>query len=327
MLLAIDVIDSRGIGADIRSPERKERRMPSSGRTGSSAAHAASWGQHTHEYARQEERNSALYDAAFDRLLLSAGMRLLDVGCGTGVACQRAGQRGAAVVGLDASLEALDIARARVPEGRFHVGDMEQLPFGSASFDVVTGFNAFQYAANPVQALAEARRVVRPGGRVVIAVWGRPEGNAAFLARQRAISAFLPPPLPRAPGPLALSGDGALAALVREAGLTASHQDAVVCRHVYANEEEAIRESTSGGPAARAIQIAGAEPVRRAVARTLTPYRQPDGTYRVDYEFIFLIAAVRASVEGQRWCSCKADVARNRCRIPLPAYQSRREQR
>jgi SAM-dependent methyltransferase len=194
------------------------------------------------------------------------------------------------VDGLDASLEALEIARGRVPEGAFHSGDMEQLPFPDASFDVVTGFNGFQYAANPEQALTEARRVVRPGGRIAIAVWGRPEANEAFLARQRAINAFLPPPPPGTPGPLALSREGALAAFVQEAGLTVSAQDVVVCQAVYTNEEEAIRGSTSGGPAARAMQIAGAEQVRRAVACTLTPYRQTDGTYRFNYEFTYLIA-------------------------------------
>ncbi|HUG15073.1 MAG TPA: class I SAM-dependent methyltransferase [Thermomicrobiales bacterium] len=248
------------------------------------------WGQQAHEWALLEERNSPLYDAVFDRLALSAGMRLLDVGCGTGVACQLAVQRGVEVDGLDATLEALDIARARVPEGAFHVGDMEQLPFDTASFEVVTGFNAFQFAANPVQALTEARRVVRPNGRVVIVVWGRPERNEAFLARQRVINAFLPPPPPGAPGPLALSSEGVLAALVREAGLTALVQDTFVFQHVYADEEEAIRQSTAGGPAVRAMQIAGAEPVRRAIARTLTPYRQLDGTYRVEHEFTYLIA-------------------------------------
>jgi SAM-dependent methyltransferase len=276
--------------AIIRLAERKERHMPSSESTGSSAAHAAMWGQQAHEWARLEERNSPLYDAVFDRLALSAGMRLLDVGCGTGVACQLAVQRGAVVEGLDATLEALDIARTRVPEGAFHVGDMEQLPFDTASFDVVTSFNAFQYAANPAQALTEARRVVRPDGRVVIEVWGRPERNEAFLALQRAINSFLPPPPPGASGPLALSSEGVLAALVQEAGLTALVQDAFVFHHEYANEEDAIRLSTAGGPAARAMQVAGAEPVRRAVARTLTPYRQMDGTYRVEYEFTYLIA-------------------------------------
>jgi ubiquinone/menaquinone biosynthesis C-methylase UbiE len=52
---------------------------------------------------------------------------------------------------------------------------METLPHADGTFDIVTGFNAFQYAARPVNALREARRVSKPGGHIVIAVWGLPE--------------------------------------------------------------------------------------------------------------------------------------------------------
>jgi ubiquinone/menaquinone biosynthesis C-methylase UbiE len=52
----------------------------------------------------------------------------------------------------------LAIARTRVPDGDFHVGELESLPFPDGTFDLVTGFNAFQYAANPVAALADARK-------------------------------------------------------------------------------------------------------------------------------------------------------------------------
>lgn len=47
---------------------------------------------------------------------------------------------------------------------------MEELPFANKVFDVVTGFNAFQYAADPVAALAEARRVTKPGGTIVVPI-------------------------------------------------------------------------------------------------------------------------------------------------------------
>jgi SAM-dependent methyltransferase len=264
--------------------------MSSSNGSDAGAARAATWGQSAQEWAKLEERYTPLYEAAYDRLALSAGMRLIDVGCGTGVACERANRRGAEVVGLDVADDSLAIARIRAPAGTFQQGDMEQLPFDAASFDIVTGFNSFQYAANPLGTLKEARRVVRSDGRVVIAVWDRPEVNAAFVARQQAFQMFLPPSQPDAPGPFALSGDGVLTALVRQAGLTPSHQASVLCPQVYADEDEAVRGSTAGGPAARAMRLAGEEPVRRAVARTLQPFRQPDGMYRFDTVFTYVIA-------------------------------------
>ena len=79
-----------------------------------------------------------------------------------------AAQRGARVSGLDAADALIEIARARVPSANFHVGEMEALPFGDCTFDVVTGFHAFNYAARPVVALAEARRVAKRDGRIVM---------------------------------------------------------------------------------------------------------------------------------------------------------------
>jgi ubiquinone/menaquinone biosynthesis C-methylase UbiE len=53
---------------------------------------------------------------------------------------------------------------------------MEDLPFAKATFDLVTGFNSFQYAARPAVALAEARRVVKPEGQVVVMISGYGRG-------------------------------------------------------------------------------------------------------------------------------------------------------
>ncbi|MBA3910085.1 MAG: hypothetical protein C0524_09400 [Rhodobacter sp.] len=74
-----------------------------------------------------------------------------------------AASRGAVVSGFDAAEALLEIARERVPGGDFRTADLEAMPFGDAVFDVVTGFNAFQFAGDPVRALSEARRVTRPG--------------------------------------------------------------------------------------------------------------------------------------------------------------------
>jgi ubiquinone/menaquinone biosynthesis C-methylase UbiE len=102
-----------------------------------------------------------------------AGSSVLDVGCGSGEFCELAASRGARVSGIDAAAELVEFARRRVPEGDLRVGPIEQLPWANESFDLVTGFNAFQFAADFVAALAEARRVTRSGGRVATCNWGR----------------------------------------------------------------------------------------------------------------------------------------------------------
>jgi SAM-dependent methyltransferase len=134
------------------------------------------------------------------------------------MASQIAAERGARVSGLDAAGNLLAIARERVPDGDLHVGELESLPFADHSFDLVTGFNSFQFAGNPGVALAEARRVAKPGAYVVIVTWGRPEGMeaASLLA---ALRPLLPPPPPGAPGPFALSDENALRAFATAAGL------------------------------------------------------------------------------------------------------------
>ena len=87
--------------------------------------------------------------------------------------------------GIDAAESLLGIARERVAAADFRHADLEELPFPDGTFDVVTGFNSFQFAANPVAALAEARRVPKPAGRIVVLTWGSPQGmEAAGLARR-----------------------------------------------------------------------------------------------------------------------------------------------
>ncbi len=105
-----------------------------------------------------------VYDAVFQRLGVGEQTNYLDVGCGSGLAAQLAAELGAKVSGVDAAENLLAIAQSRVPAGQFRVADLEELPFPDKTFDVVTGFNSFQYAANPNAALAQAKRVAKSGG-------------------------------------------------------------------------------------------------------------------------------------------------------------------
>ena len=75
------------------------------------------------------------------------------------------------MTGLDAAEDMLRMARARVQQGTFHQGELEDLPFKEGAFDLVTGFNSIQYAASPAGALAEAERVVTGDGWVATVVY------------------------------------------------------------------------------------------------------------------------------------------------------------
>lgn len=251
---------------------------------------AALWGRRTADWAELGEvLMTGLFNAVLDQLEIKSGTRLLDVGCGSGVAAALAVERGAGVSGLDATPQMLDFARRRAPSADFRHGEMEALPYPDDSFDIVTGFNAFQYAADPVKALREARRVARPGGSVAIVTWGRAE-HVDMAPVMRALGSLLPPPPPGAPGPFALSEDGALAALVRQAGLQPRHGGHYVDRWTLpADLEAALRGMLASGPASAAIEQAGEGAVRAALAGVLQNYRTDEG-YRFENEFVYLIA-------------------------------------
>ena len=124
---------------------------------------------------------------------------------------------------------------------------MEELPYADQTFDVVTGFSAFQFAANPVTALQEASRVSRTG-IVVIAVFGKPEESES-TAILKALAPLLPPQPAGAPGPYALSADGAVEALAIKAGLTPTVVKTVACPFNYRDRKPQYAGMLSSGPA------------------------------------------------------------------------------
>src|SRR5215212_10391565 len=94
-------------------------------------AAAANWAE------LQEPTGSPLWRVMFDAAGVSDGTWLLDAGCGAGGASVIAADRGAKVSGIDASPALIEIARERLPNGDFRIGDLEALPFEDATFDVV----------------------------------------------------------------------------------------------------------------------------------------------------------------------------------------------
>lgn len=110
----------------------------------------------------------ALRARSYELLGDVAGRTVVDVGCGSGRAVAELAERGATAVGVDLDPEMIAVARERFPAGEFHVGDVCTLPFGTG---VVAGYRAdkvLHLLDDPARALAEARRVLAPGGRAVL---------------------------------------------------------------------------------------------------------------------------------------------------------------
>ncbi len=257
---------------------------------GTSKRQGELWSARARDWAdAQEHTVLPLYEAVLKDAAIGPRTQVLDVGCGAGAFCRLAHEHGARVSGLDASDALVAIAKQRVPAGDFRVGEMEALPHENGSFDLVCGFNSFQYAADPTRALIEARRVARPGGAVSIAVWGPAElcETAAVLG---ALGKLMPPPPPGAPGPFALSSESALETLARSAGLVPMRHGRADCAFTYADEATALRGLLSSGPSVMAIGIAGEAAVRDATAAAIAPFKQSDGRVVMNNVFVYLIA-------------------------------------
>ena len=257
--------------------------------SGSAAIQEHLWSPRADDWAEhQEGQMRSAFEAALDAVGVASGTRLLDAGCGAGLVLRLAADRGADVSGLDATEALLAHARRRVPGAPIVQGELESLPHPDEAFDVVTGFNSFQYATRPAVAVREATRVTRPGGRVLVLVWGPPETCEAgpYLA---ALGSLMPPPPPGAPGPYALSGEQALEALLAGAGLDPVTIADVPAPWIYPDDATAVRGLLSSGPAVKAIEHSGEAAARDAVLAAIDPYRTADGGYRLENTFRFAI--------------------------------------
>lgn len=134
------------------------------------------------------------------------GEMLLDVGCGTGVVAVTAARVGAQVKALDLSPVLLERARWNAGTAgiaiEFTEGDVEELPYSDASFDVVLSQYGHMFAPRPEIAVAEMLRVLRPGGRIAFSTWP-PE---LFIGRMFNLVGQYSPPPAGAP-PVSLWGD------------------------------------------------------------------------------------------------------------------------
>ncbi len=220
----------------------------------------------------------------------SAGQRVLDVGCGTGVVALAAARTGARVTGLDLTAQLVAHARENAAiagvDVEWHEGDAEAMPFGDGTFDVVLSQFGHMFAPRPEVVVKEMLRVLKPGGTIAFSTWP-PE---LFTGRMFALlGSYLPPPaVGAAPPPLwgkpevVLERMGSAVTdlifdrgVMRSPALSAPHM-----RHFF---------ERSVGPVMKVVQNLAGEPQRLASFRReldalITQYFDPtENVVRQDY--------------------------------------------
>jgi SAM-dependent methyltransferase len=252
------------------------------------------WGTDPEAWANlSEPHNRPLFEAILDAAAVGEGTRLLDVGCGTGMLLQLARERGAEPSGIDVTPELLAIARERLPAADLREGDMESLPWEDASFDAVTGVNAFQFAGDPAVALGEAARVLRPGGLLVASLFAAPERSEGTAVHE-AMAALSPPAKESEHAPYSLSEPLRLEAELERIGLALVGEGEVVCVWRYESIDDAVRAMAGSGGGARAVADSGIEAVRAAVLPVLWRFRDElDGSVSLRNTFRWVAARRR----------------------------------
>jgi SAM-dependent methyltransferase len=263
------------------------------------ASVAPAWAEHA-DYA--DTRGAPVTAELLRRSAPRPGDRVLELACGAGgvgiAAAELVGPAGEVVLS-DVAAEMTAIAAARAAalglgNVRTQTLDLDELAQPDEAYDVVLCREGLMFALDPARALGEIRRVLRPGGRVALAVWGprarNPWLSLVFDAASAQLGAPVPPP--GVPGPFALDDPERLARLLADAGLAG-----VAVTEVPTPLRDPsfdawwTRTSALAGPLARRL-AALPDPARRQLRDRLVeavgPYRTPAG---LDFPGVTLVAA------------------------------------
>jgi SAM-dependent methyltransferase len=264
----------------------------------------ATWATGDYDAMMRQERLYGVGERLVARIGVSAGDSVLDVCCGTGNAAIPAAETGAQVTGVDLTPSMLHVAQRRAREAGVTVewieGDVEELPFDDASFDVVLSAFGCMFAPRHEVAAEEMARVLRPGGSLGLCSW-TPEGAIGDFFRT--VGAHLPP-LPGFVDPPPLWGvEEHVRQLFRGTGLELefareswdiahdSPDDAVGC---YA---------TAFGPVVEARRLAEAQgtwpELRADMLALFERHATPAGAPQVVFPAEYLVALGRRNGDGR----------------------------
>ena len=271
--------------------------------TSASERRRAEWTERIERYARDAAPRTQPFAEALVALLPPpAGARVLDVATGTGLVAVEAARR----VGPHGSVLATDflpdwepyvrklVSAAGMTNVTFAAMPAEALDLPDASFDIVYCQFGLMFVPEPVRALREMRRVLRPDGRIGIAVWSTPEKVGLFLI-PRIVAPALPPTAGEAsPSPMSMGAPGLIEGMVAEAGFREVVTDRVTISHDIADPEiewQSWRENftTPDGSGFEILPKHEQQRLHNDVIAAFAAFRDGD-TVRVPSEAIFVTA-------------------------------------
>ena len=245
------------------------------------------WGARATEWAYLWEPYALpANEVLFDRLGVDAGVRLLDIACGSGFAASVAARRGAVVSGIDASEQLSTIAAVRTPGGSFRAGNMFALPYPDESFDLATSFNGIWKGCEG--ALEEAKRVLVPEGRLGLTFWGRFEhlGLMPYFLKVIELS-------PSSHGAATTEhGDtqNVIKDMLSAAGFEALERGTVNVVNEWPDTSTAVRALAAAGPSVPAIESVGYEEFCKHLANVISPLAVDGMGVRITSEFGWVTA-------------------------------------
>jgi SAM-dependent methyltransferase len=222
---------------------------------------------------------------------ISPGQHVLDVACGPGHLAAAACARGATAHGLDFSAEMVVIARSAHPEVVVTEGDAENLPYPDSTFHAVVSSFGIHHVPRPELALAECKRVLKPGGRIAFTVWATPEENIAWSLVFDAIARHGNRSAAGAPPPGALNRIDQCVRALEAAGFVDRSAEIVRAEWYLANAD-ALIAALSAGTVRMAALIAAQEP--SALAAIAGDIDSQAERFRRDQNLAIPIAAVLA---------------------------------
>ena len=254
---------------------------------------AGAWAEHADEV---EQRSRAVTRAMTDAVAPEPGDAVLELACGAGglgLAIADKVAPGGSVLLSDVAPEMVTIAAARAAQRGEHGGestqitarviDLEQIDLPDESFDIVVCREGLMFALDPRRAALEIVRVLRPGGRVAVGVWGPRNRNPWLGVLADAIQERTgsPVPAPGVPGPFSLGAEGVLENTLTAAGLQQVQvEEVAVPTHDASFEEYWQLRTALAGPLKRLLAGLPAEDlavIRETVRSRLSQYQQADG--------------------------------------------------